>query len=141
MANAATQVRNELALWDPNLFDFDDDPDSRQDVEEMKLEWDHLRYIRYVGVRFPDIAEELASLYVMYVSNAELESVFSHAGRVDSLRRTRFAPETLEVMTAAIVQSRDFDPHLENAVRNGPGARPGGTKGCHWIVKQPSWTT
>ena len=113
-AKAATQVRNELALWDRNLFDFDDEPDSRQDVEEMKLEWDHLRYIRYVGVRFPDIAEELASLYV---SNAELESVFSHAGRVDSLRRTRFAPETLEVMTAAIVQSGDFDPHFEKAVR------------------------
>ena len=95
----------------------------------MKEKCDHSRYIRLIAQRFPLVAEEIAVRHIMYISDAQLESVFNHAGRVDSLRRTHWAAETLEALTASIVQREDVEPHLENAVRAWGGSLDGWDRG------------
>jgi hypothetical protein len=85
-------------------------------MDAARTSWDHIRYAELIAPVFPLIAEEIANLAVMFVSNAPVESALSHAGRVDAQRRTRLSPEMTEAMTRAIVRRDEFAACLRPTV-------------------------
>jgi hypothetical protein len=95
-------------MWDRKRFNVGDDLQKRREMDEIRSEWDHLAYTRAMQDQFPNVVEEPACIFVMSVSTAPVESVLSHAGRVDALRRTRLSCEMHEAMTAAVVRPEDF---------------------------------
>jgi hypothetical protein len=107
-AQAQAIVESELAMWDRERFNVGDDLEKRREMEEIRSEWDHLAYMRAMQDQFPNVVEEMSCIFVMSVSTAPVESVLSHAGRVDALRRTRLSCEMHEAMTAAVVRPEDF---------------------------------
>ena len=60
-------------------------------MEDVRWNWDHVGYIKPIAGKYPLVAEEPAELSLVIVSNAPVESVLSHAGRVDAERRTRLS--------------------------------------------------
>lgn len=119
LAQAERIVEEEFVLWDRKRFIIvEDDVNSRRQMDEIREEWNHLAYMRAMKEQFPNIVEEMSCIYVMAVSTAPLESVLSHAGRVEALRRTRLSCEMHEAMTAAVVRPEDFAEALQGILEN-----------------------
>ena len=116
LANAREAVRNEVAIWQGQLFDAGGGAETRAAMEDARRNWDHVGYIKVIAAKYPLIAEELAELSIMMVSNAPVESVLSHAGRVDAERRTRLSQEMAEAMTGGIVRKAEFAECLATTV-------------------------